>query len=219
MGHVLPNRTQTGRMSAEDRRQQIVAVATELFSKKGFSGTTTKEIADRAGVSEAIIFRHFATKRDLYAAILQFKTRQSSRDIRSRLEIAAARKDDREFFTLLAEEQLEAYAEDESLLRLLLFSALEGHELNDIYFESTSRDLRTYVRSYIGERIRDGAFHNIDPAATARAFFGMVIHHAQVQILHPTLNDVGLSDKEIAACFVDIFLHGISSGKNEVTPS
>jgi TetR/AcrR family transcriptional regulator len=33
-----------------------------LFSKKGFRGTTTKEIAQAAGVSEAIIFRHFETK-------------------------------------------------------------------------------------------------------------------------------------------------------------
>jgi len=62
------------RMAAVDRRQQIVSVASELFSKNGFNGTTTKEIADRAGVSEAIIFRHFPTKQALYSAIIDFKT-------------------------------------------------------------------------------------------------------------------------------------------------
>ncbi|MBO0800867.1 MAG: helix-turn-helix transcriptional regulator, partial [Blastocatellia bacterium] len=50
------------RMAAEDRRQQILEVAVKLFSQKGFRGTTTKEIALAAGVNEAIIFRHFATK-------------------------------------------------------------------------------------------------------------------------------------------------------------
>ena len=55
-----------GRMSSEDRRHQLIRVAIALFSKKGFSGTTTKEIARVAGVTEAIIFRHFPTKEVRY---------------------------------------------------------------------------------------------------------------------------------------------------------
>src|SRR3954470_3888140 len=62
-----------GRMAAGDRRLQIVKVAMRLFSERGFRGTTTKEIAQAAGVSEAIIFRHFATKEDLYTAIIDYK--------------------------------------------------------------------------------------------------------------------------------------------------
>ena len=58
------------RMSGEDRRRQLIEIAIDLFSQRGFSGTTTREIAVAAGVTEAIIFRHFATKQDLYAAIL-----------------------------------------------------------------------------------------------------------------------------------------------------
>src|ERR671933_1617043 len=63
-----------GRMAAEERRLQIVRVAMRLFSERGFRGTTTKEIAHAAGVSEAIIFRHFATKEELYTAIIDFKS-------------------------------------------------------------------------------------------------------------------------------------------------
>src|SRR5580704_13397756 len=58
------------RMAASDRRNQLLDVAIDLFARKGFAGTTTKEIAAAAGVTEAIIFRHFATKQDLYKAIL-----------------------------------------------------------------------------------------------------------------------------------------------------
>jgi TetR/AcrR family transcriptional regulator len=58
------------RMAAEDRREQIIEVAVRLFSQKGFRGATTREIATAAGVNEAIIFRHFSTKSDLYAAII-----------------------------------------------------------------------------------------------------------------------------------------------------
>src|ERR1044071_2951742 len=69
-----PGSPQTGgRMAADERRLQIARVAMRLFSERGFSGTTTKEIAQAAGVSEAIIFRHFATKEDLYSAIIDSK--------------------------------------------------------------------------------------------------------------------------------------------------
>ena len=61
-----PESRHPARMAAEDRRQQILDVAVQLFSQKGFRGTTTKEIAMAAGVNEAIIFRHFATKSELY---------------------------------------------------------------------------------------------------------------------------------------------------------
>ncbi len=60
-------------MSGEDRRRQIVRIAMQQFSEKGFNGVTTKEIAARAGVSEAIIFRHFATKQ---TCTLPFSTRR-----------------------------------------------------------------------------------------------------------------------------------------------
>src|SRR5437762_1771431 len=65
------------RMAKGDRRNQIVAVAMDLFASKGFNGTTTKEIAEAAGVSEAIIFRHFAKKKDLYSAIIDSKMQSS----------------------------------------------------------------------------------------------------------------------------------------------
>src|SRR3712207_6339125 len=65
--------TQAARMSADDRRRQIAEVTIRLFAERGFRGTTTKEIAQAAGVSEAIIFRHFATKEELYTAIIDSK--------------------------------------------------------------------------------------------------------------------------------------------------
>ena len=69
----------SARMAGEERRLQILAVAVSLFSQKGFRGTTTKEIATAAGVSEAMVFRHFATKQELYSAILDHKACASGR--------------------------------------------------------------------------------------------------------------------------------------------
>ena len=208
MVSAVPGKAQPSRMSGENRRRQIVVVAAELFASKGFSGTTTKEIAEGAGVSEAIIFRHFASKDKLYAAILDFKVKQGTERMKAQLDEAASRKDDRAFFGSLAFEMLDFHSKDRTFMRLLLFSALEGHELSDIFFDSTARDMKNHIRKYIKQRILDGAFRSIDPAVAARAFVGMVLHQVQARTIFSD-DDVKLSNRQIADRFVEIFLNGV----------
>jgi AcrR family transcriptional regulator len=67
------------RMAAADRRRHLVETAIRLFTEGSYRGTTTAEIARAAGVSEPILYRHFASKRDLYLAGLEHvwaKTRE-----------------------------------------------------------------------------------------------------------------------------------------------
>jgi TetR/AcrR family transcriptional regulator, transcriptional repressor of aconitase len=59
------------RLDAAERRAAIVRAALPLFARKGFATTTTKEIAGAAGVSEALIFKHFPSKAALYDAIVR----------------------------------------------------------------------------------------------------------------------------------------------------
>src|SRR5271163_5074329 len=59
------------RLDSDERRKAIVAAAVPLFARKGFAGTTTKELAEVAGISEALLFRHFPSKKHLYGEILQ----------------------------------------------------------------------------------------------------------------------------------------------------
>lgn len=205
---TLVRSIQSPRMSAAERRRQIVTVAAELFSSRGFSGTTMKEIAEGAGISQAIIFRHFPSKEALYSAILDYKVQQAATRIQAHLQEAASRRDDRAFFGLLARELLELYGRDPSLIRLLLFSALEEHELAGMYYRVMSRQVREHVRNYIRQRIEDGVFRRINPPAAARAFIGMVVHHAQVSVLYKA-DDVRQSNRQMADCFVEIFLNGM----------
>jgi AcrR family transcriptional regulator len=210
MTSATSERTRQSRMTAEDRRQQIVLIAAELFSQKGFRGTTTKEIAARAGVSEAIIFRHFATKDDLYAAILSFKIQQAGERLNTKLTEAARRKDDKAFFGSLAFEVLEFHCKDESFIRLLLYSALEGHDLSTFVFHSAARDFKERIHLYIQQRIADGAFRQINPEVAARAFIGMVLHQAEMCTIFKATDELKVSNKQIADRFVEIFLNGIS---------
>lgn len=58
------------RLSAEERKEAIVAAVRDVFAQKGFDGTTTRELAKAAGVSEALLYKHFPSKESLYAAML-----------------------------------------------------------------------------------------------------------------------------------------------------
>src|SRR6185503_2045958 len=60
-----------GRLDSDGRRKAIVAAAVPLFARKGFAGTTTRELAEAARISEALLFRHFPSKQLLYREILQ----------------------------------------------------------------------------------------------------------------------------------------------------
>ncbi len=62
--------SQNGRLSAEERRQAIADAVRGVFADKGFDGTTTRELAKAAGVSEALLYKHFPSKESLYAAML-----------------------------------------------------------------------------------------------------------------------------------------------------
>jgi AcrR family transcriptional regulator len=59
-----------GRQSVEETRQRILLATREIFAQKGSRGTTTREVADRAEVNEATLFRHFGTKQQLLQAML-----------------------------------------------------------------------------------------------------------------------------------------------------
>src|SRR6516162_7705708 len=90
------------RLSSGDRRQQLIRTAVELFSRHGFSGTRTKDIAAACGVSEAILFRHFATKEDLYRAILDDQQQDSGADEwMAQMREFAERRDDAGFVRCL----------------------------------------------------------------------------------------------------------------------
>jgi AcrR family transcriptional regulator len=65
-GHTVKT---SPRLSSEERRQAIIKAVRKVFAEKGFHGTTTRELAEAAGVSEALLFKHFPTKEALFLAM------------------------------------------------------------------------------------------------------------------------------------------------------
>ena len=202
------------RMAGEERRLQILVVAVRLFSERGFRGTTTKEIAQAAGVSEAMVFRHFATKVELYAAILDHKACSSGTNFEPAVMAADAlsRKDDRAVFESLARGALDYHEKDPEFQRLLLHSALEKHELAQMFFDQFVRRVYEFLGGYIRERQQEGALIEIDPAIVVRSFIGMVMHHSlNNNLWDPQRRLLNISNEEAARNFTDILFDGIAT--------
>jgi AcrR family transcriptional regulator len=58
------------RLTAEQRRQQLFAVAMELFAQRGYRATTMDDIAEAAGVTKPLLYQHFSSKRALYLELV-----------------------------------------------------------------------------------------------------------------------------------------------------
>jgi len=67
---VSETRPATRRLPAEERREEIIRAALRVFTATSYAGATTAEIAREAGVTEPVLYRHFASKRDLWLACL-----------------------------------------------------------------------------------------------------------------------------------------------------
>ena len=201
----------TPRATSQERQASLITAAASLFAAKGFKGTTTKEIAKATGVSEALLFKYFPTKRALYAAILAEKAQYSG--LREAIEEAAKKQDDERLFTLLASYRIRKGA-DPTLLRLLLFSALEGHEMSDMFFRQQYRIFYDLLASYIHKRIEEGAFRPVDPLLAARAFFGVIVHH---RLLHDIFGlPMHRTHEDTVTEYVSIFLGGLVSPPRKV---
>lgn len=189
---------------------KILETAIKLFSEKGFNGTTTKEIAEMAEVNEALIFRHFSTKRELYGAIIEKKIEEEP-GIEFTIETHKDSKDDRLVFTAIASRMFEKCGRDPSFIRLLHFSALEGHELSDMFFETYVEYVNMLLCDYIETRIADRAFKNVNPLYASQAFIGMVVNHIIAQELFGEKKRNKPDQEQVISTFVELFLGGIKA--------
>jgi AcrR family transcriptional regulator len=77
----------TAKMASEDRRAAIISAAGRVFVEKGFDRTTTRELAEVAGVSEALLFKHFPGKEALYSAIRMSCFKEEGSKVIERLQL------------------------------------------------------------------------------------------------------------------------------------
>jgi AcrR family transcriptional regulator len=200
------------RLPAPDRKKQLLEIAMKLFSEQGFDGTSTREIAEAAGVNEALIFRHFRTKEDLFWAVLSDRVERRGRNRRIR-ELAKSEGDFREVLVAIAETLLDRTDDDAAVTRLLFYSALRNRELSHRFFRTYGQEKFETLADHIRVGIAAGRLRAVNPAIAARSFLGMIVYHYLVEEVFGVPHAQALSTRELAEELVSIFIEGISANR------
>ena len=197
------------RLLAADRREQLLEVALDLFSRKGFDGTTTREIAIAAGVTEAVIFRHFAKKEHLYTAIIDRKVNSPLFESwMADLRAAMDRGDDEVVIHELLNCIVLTHQHDPKFERIMLYAALERNEIALQYMRQMTESVVQQFRAYFARRQKQGHFVKMIPDAALMAVVGMAFHYAQITYIHGLRED-SLTDREALDSFTQIALTGL----------
>jgi TetR/AcrR family transcriptional regulator len=206
------------RLAASERREQLIHVAIDLFSRKGFKGTTTREIAAAAGVTEAIIFRHFETKEHLYTAIIDQKLNspQAAKWVAALLQ-AMDRDDDEAVIRELIGAIFTTSKTDPKFERLMLYAALEGNEIALLYMRQVTASIVDVFRSYFLRRQKQGHLRPFPPDLVLAAIVGMAQHYALNKYVHE-FNEK-CSDAQALDTFTRITMDGVRVPQQPKTPA
>jgi AcrR family transcriptional regulator len=175
-----------GRQTAEERRESILDAARIEFAERGLHGTSTEDIAKRAGISQPYVFRLFGSKKRLFAETCA----RCMRDLREQMESAAAGLSGEEALDAMGVRYVEILESDPRQLRLQMH----------MYAVAADPEIRDVVRSGYGDL--STTFERIsgaDPQRMARFHaFGLLIN----VIAALGLRDSGLAwaDRLLSGC-------------------
>jgi TetR/AcrR family transcriptional regulator len=205
------------RLSSGDRRQQLIACAIDLFAKRGFAGTRTKDIAAACGVSEGILFRHFATKEDLYHAILDTHTDEAGAQAwMDEMQRLAADRDDRGFIHCFVTRLIKTFREEAVFHRLMIYARLEGHSLVDLLHQRMGKPCMGFLRNFVLERQREGVFRAGNPDAQVMFLFALPVQYAMSRYVFE-MDLLQLPDDQAAEEITPLLLAGLRGEQKSAT--
>ncbi|WP_026369898.1 TetR/AcrR family transcriptional regulator [Kallotenue papyrolyticum] len=193
----------------EQRRQQIIAGALEVFAHKGFEKATNRDIAIAAGInSPGLIYHYFRDKADLFrqvieqhAPALQLLSHsdelmdQPPREVLTRFGIA--------FTEMLKHRQTIA------VFKVMLSEAMRhpavAQMLNTV---GPGRSL-TFLGRYLQHQMELGVLRRMDPGAAARCFVGPLLAYVLTREVFPQPDSATLAPATMVATAVEIFLAGM----------
>jgi len=203
------------RLSAEQRRDLIVRKAIELFAQQGFRATRVKDIADRVGTSDALVFQHFPTKRDLYSAMLdELCARRHFTEV-EQLLYYAPEYDLEDVLTRLSAWVLEQTEAEPAWLRLILYAALEQDDSVSDLAEEHFQRIIDYVAYEITEGQAAGRFRSGEAKAYARSFFSGLLG---LGLMRTVVRDADFRHDDAraaAATHVTLFLRGLEKNREK----
>lgn len=203
------------RTNAEERKEQILNKATEVFARHGYDGTRIWQIAQECNISEGTVLHFFKNKRQLQRATF-FHVLSNSIVIP---DLSNGNLEDMLIST--AERILSKCKKDPGMLRFMLQTFLSEPEQTEYYHQSpVVQDLQVYLKEGIYRGKTSMGLKDTDSNFVVTCFLGMVIWCAMVNEFFGPDEISNLSSKDAAASITDLFLSGLSyseSGQREIS--
>lgn len=158
------------------QKEKILAAATQLFARQGYHGSSTREIARLADVSENTIFRHFDRKEDLFWSAL--RARCSA--VKLRRDVAEGMTDGdapEMMLPKIVEFLSDILNYSPELLRLIAVALLEMQWKADIFCDECLSPAFSAIDRYFAVNVQKGKIRNLDPTMVTAALTTMVLVH------------------------------------------
>lgn len=178
------------------RRQEIVAVAERVFLEAGYAETTMQAVAARASASKETLYRHFGSKEDLFAEIVDNRSRRLRRSLDADLAQPMPIRDVlRELGTNLLEEMTKP--EVVALMRIVVAETPRNPGLGQTFYAIGPGRMRTRLAHYLEAARARGEFRGQDTDLVSSLFLGALM--SQIYMAHLILPDLQpLSAAEVA---------------------
>jgi AcrR family transcriptional regulator len=187
-------------------RQRLLQAAARIFAEKGYSGATTRAIAEAAGLSELTLFRHFGSKKNLFMNVVQHGSALPGMQAALSGEISGDLHHD---LQRIGSHFIKSIINRRKAILMTLFEAERVPEIRWAT-KAIPEQQRQMLASYLEEQIQAGRLQMRDPSLMAQAYLGMLFAYAINMAMQDEIPLTENQLTEIVEFFVDIFLKGVS---------
>ena len=197
---------------SEETKQKILETTIDIISEKGYAPTTTKEIAEKAGVSEGTIFKYYGSKKELLRQIVQ-KTLKDFKEYsvnEAIPEVFTSTEDgsSQEFLRELMKERAKFFQKKDKAMQVIIQETMIDETIREIFREKVWSEM-TRVSDQIFDRAKQaGEFRDFDNRTLRRAVFGSFLFY----IIFEGMLEVDDSKEENPAEEIEKTLNLILSG-------
>ena len=191
---------------------KISSAACELFCEKGYSATSTSEIAKRAEVSEGTIFRYFATKKDLllYIAIYGIEMFAEDIAIKPLVDLSEKYKDEsiEKFLYELVMNRYKLMEEHKSIIMIFMNELSFHNEIQELFRKEIGEKVNDILTKSFDNFFKRGVFRDDINTRSAMRYFSGMIFVIFMEHVHG-MRDENVSIEEDVKIAIDIFLNGV----------
>ncbi len=201
------------RALVEERRQQILKAAIEVFSEKGFERATIADVAHRAGVAEGSIYNYFKNKGDLLVGIPKQIVQvpvQAMAPLLEQSSVSGAVPPE-QVLTAFAESLVAVFHQNSQIFRVLISAVPHLRQTTrEAYVNQVILYAIGILEAYFRKQMELGVFRgDLDPRVVAMSFFGMVFPYVMLREVIQADLHLGPDYPQVIQQIVPLFLNGV----------